>query len=578
MKSTILYADDNRLLTNVGRRVGQHIVSTGCEGHLIYGPYISFGIGRYRIVVHGKLTIDDKSNAYVDICAQHGHYIFASAALTSTSVDGHLASLEIIITRYCMDLEVRVFVDAQTKISISAIQIQTLCLRHTQRIFDNGDDSSIHRTVGELISIGSDKLAITFQPMEWLGFGIQGFAEDFLISKGFDVLCFKPLTNNWYQDVSISEVESQITNLEPYRFRLGYGSSMGGYGLLYFAQALRLDKVIIFSPQYSINNSSVNFDTGYSLFEKDISFSHEPITRHSNLDVVIAYDPYADADKLHVDSIRQCFPKGQNLALAYSGHPTQAALHEACVLKQFFDMASSEKRMDISVFKQALREKSSEYSQRLLRHIMKKRCKSALRVLNLLAAYRPKDPSWLLKQGLETGNDLVLHGDIKQAVFLGQQLIQKLPRQEHGILFSEMQAWHFGICRLYTNDNRFITHVGQYEGTYLKSTGSSGHLLFGPYIDLGIGLYAILIRGSLDISRASGRAYADIAIKKGSKILAQTHLVGHESRDCLALLLVEIDEPCHDLEIRIWVDSHDQITISMIEIHANPGYMLTRDY
>lgn len=122
-------------------------------------------------------------------------------------------------------------------------------------IFEKNDTQAI------LIRQGSPTLIITFNAHGDIGFDIPGFAENFLIKQGYDVLLFKTLSNNWYQSLTSSQV-TQIGQqiCKNYQQVVGYSMSMGAYALLYFSQELLLDRIIAFCPQYSIDRKVSPFE------------------------------------------------------------------------------------------------------------------------------------------------------------------------------------------------------------------------------------------------------------------------------------------------------------------------------
>lgn len=124
--------------------------------------------------------------------------------------------------------------------------------------------------------------------------------------------------------------------------------------------------------------------------------------------------------------------------------------------------------------------------------------------------------------------------------------------------------------RFWGSDNRLNTQVGQRLGRNMISTYSSGYLLFGPYISLPAGRYHIVVNGMIGKNGPAG-AYLDIAIEKGEIILDKYIFDESNKDEQLASLFITLDQPCSDLEIRIWVSDTTNIQISLIEIQPQHG-------
>jgi glycosyltransferase involved in cell wall biosynthesis len=120
--------------------------------------------------------------------------------------------------------------------------------------------------------------------------------------------------------------------------------------------------------------------------------------------------------------------------------------------------------------------------------------------------------------------------------------------------------------RFLGSDGKLGTQVGRRVGRSMVSTGSSGYLIFGPYIPLKEGVYKVLVNGSMNPSSAS-TTKVDVAINKGAEILAENRILNTLSADCLTSLKVTLKESCEDFEVRVLVASDCDLTITSLEIH-----------
>jgi glycosyltransferase involved in cell wall biosynthesis len=121
----------------------------------------------------------------------------------------------------------------------------------------------------------------------------------------------------------------------------------------------------------------------------------------------------------------------------------------------------------------------------------------------------------------------------------------------------DMQRSCVGSC-LYSK-------VGKRMGRNIVSTGQAGALIYGPYIPLDAGQYQVVIRGSLGENGAAA-AWVDVAIDQGRRILAKSALSQPDEDGCLLSLPISLEAACTDFEVRVWVDGHSEVTISMLEV------------
>ncbi|MBL8703565.1 MAG: tetratricopeptide repeat protein, partial [Rhodospirillales bacterium] len=166
-----------------------------------------------------------------------------------------------------------------------------------------------------------------------------GYAGRFLVDNGFDVVAFKANRNWWFQDLGpavFDAVEQAIARGgRSYRRRVGYGSSMGGYAAFQFSGALKLDRVVAYSPQFSIHEA---WEPRWAREAAAIDFAHA-MTRAAlapDCRFVVVYDP-CNPDIEHVRRFAAIVPEGRlrELRLRYSGHPSGDFIAETGHLKAF---------------------------------------------------------------------------------------------------------------------------------------------------------------------------------------------------------------------------------------------------
>jgi pimeloyl-ACP methyl ester carboxylesterase len=205
-----------------------------------------------------------------------------------------------------------------------------------------------------------------------VGFGRSGFGESFFARAALTGIHVLTSGNDWYQypemEAALAVIRDAVSGADRV---LTYGSSMGGYAAVRFADAVGATHVLSISPQYSIDPRRMRSDRRWWWEQKRIAFLpayNGPITCAA--EIVIAYDPTIKLDNLHARLIGRDV-EARFLRLAYAGHPITTVLSELGILQTMalamaagpFDLAAVQADFD------ARREESSmwlaEYSSRL---------------------------------------------------------------------------------------------------------------------------------------------------------------------------------------------------------------------
>jgi len=112
-----------QLKTQVGRIAGRSIVSTGVQGHLVFGPYLALASGRYRLIMRGAYSVPAGSTAHLDVCVARGAQILTRMDFFGNA-ESQIVDILISLSRGCRDLETRVTVDNGTEFRIDQLEIQ----------------------------------------------------------------------------------------------------------------------------------------------------------------------------------------------------------------------------------------------------------------------------------------------------------------------------------------------------------------------------------------------------------------------------------------------------------------------
>jgi glycosyltransferase involved in cell wall biosynthesis len=121
------WGSDKRLHTQVGKRLWQSIVSDGTAGFLTYGPYIALAPGSYEVIVRGERGLARNIAATIDVAVEKGENHLCKGILRD-EVEGTdlLAAMQFTLHKHCTDLEVRIWVDEGSTLSISRLEIAPL--------------------------------------------------------------------------------------------------------------------------------------------------------------------------------------------------------------------------------------------------------------------------------------------------------------------------------------------------------------------------------------------------------------------------------------------------------------------
>ncbi len=157
---------------------------------------------------------------------------------------------------------------------------------------------------------------------------------DPLLREGFDVICVQSNCNDWHQNIADKGIDKLRCVLkEEYTYAKGYGSSMGGFGAIFYSQILGLNSVLALSPQFKI---SKDFDNRWYKFNENIVWKQtmEMAKEYAGL-IHLIYDPM-DLDSKHGEAIKNNFKRATVLChkIKFASHPTTNYFNDSDVLKQ----------------------------------------------------------------------------------------------------------------------------------------------------------------------------------------------------------------------------------------------------
>ncbi len=144
-------------------------------------------------------------------------------------------------------------------------------------------------------------------------------AEDFFVPRGVNFIGIRPADNDWYQHDEISDAVAAIRRAGAGRYLVGYGASMGGFGIINFAAEIGLQTLLAVCPQRSIDRAVVPFEHRWAAEAAAIGFRHDRIAVPPPAPRgFVMFDPHT-ADRQHAEMILAHHPLTP-LPLWFTGH------------------------------------------------------------------------------------------------------------------------------------------------------------------------------------------------------------------------------------------------------------------
>ena len=159
-----------------------------------------------------------------------------------------------------------------------------------------------------------------------------GFGEEYFARHGIPATHLLSRDNDWFQYADLpAALNTMRAAASDAGQVLAYGSSMGAYAAVRFADAVGATAVLALSPQYSVDPAKAPFERRWGQDQRRLRFLPAldgPV--RSCIRPVVAYDP-SSTDRLHADLIARDTPV-QRVRLPFAGHPVGGFLHDAGLL------------------------------------------------------------------------------------------------------------------------------------------------------------------------------------------------------------------------------------------------------
>ncbi|MEO6104072.1 MAG: hypothetical protein ABIP44_10595, partial [Pseudoxanthomonas sp.] len=115
---------DERLQRQVGTLEHRALSTDGRGGYLIYGPYVNLPAGHYRVRVLGQWQGTQESSSTLDIVTGQGQQTILHAMLAlEAAVNGCLLEDSFLLAADVVDMEMRLWVDAATRLRVTGIEL-----------------------------------------------------------------------------------------------------------------------------------------------------------------------------------------------------------------------------------------------------------------------------------------------------------------------------------------------------------------------------------------------------------------------------------------------------------------------
>jgi hypothetical protein len=205
------------------------------------------------------------------------------------------------------------------------------------QIFDGRDI----RVVARLFEGAKEDLVVTFTGRAANPPVGKGFGENYLIKRRISAVHFISKDNHWWQTPEPAEAVAEL-------HRLGligagrkvtlYGSSMGGYAALMLSRMIKPKRIILFSPQYSIDSRRVPFEKRWRAYAAKLQFDHDDMAAciDHDAEIQVVYDPFFEPDRQHVALIEKLRPV-DHVPIRFAGHNTARTLEELGIITRVID-------------------------------------------------------------------------------------------------------------------------------------------------------------------------------------------------------------------------------------------------
>ncbi|MDB6452641.1 alpha/beta fold hydrolase [Falsirhodobacter sp. 20TX0035] len=144
------------------------------------------------------------------------------------------------------------------------------------------------------------------------------------LNHGMGHLSISTAANDWFLNPETEMLRAALRRFATDRTVRAIGFSMGGYGAMLFAGDLRLERMVLVAPQYSIFPEHWPHDPRYAPYAVplDARLDRIPPAEGEGPAGLVLYDPRLQPfDRKHAAGVCRHFPRLRPVALPFGGHP-----------------------------------------------------------------------------------------------------------------------------------------------------------------------------------------------------------------------------------------------------------------
>ncbi len=187
------------------------------------------------------------------------------------------------------------------------------------------------------------------------------------LRKGLAHLHIQSRWNDWFLNDETAALEAALGMArDGFSTALALGYSMGGYGALRLARALRLDQAILISPQFTLDRAVLPGEGRYPEGKDfDARLGDLAVFAKPDLAGVVIFDPHRPLDRQHADLIARTMPRMALARFAFGGHPATGVLRDLGGFRDLQDLsfAPDARAGDLVALHRGLRARSGHYWQ-----------------------------------------------------------------------------------------------------------------------------------------------------------------------------------------------------------------------
>lgn len=228
----------------------------------------------------------------------------------------------------------------------------------------------------------------------------HAFGYQFLRSRNLNTIEIVCRRNDWYQSDQAPAAIQAIRAAIGHRQCFGYGSSMGGYAAINFAEEIGFELVIAFSPQFTVDHTKFPTEHRWDVdVEQIAAFTADHALTPKAVQAVVFFDPHDRLDAAHVAAIEQRCPGLSCIPVPFGGH-ISAEFVAATGLLQEIALGLFQGRLDRSDVRMMIRRRRREvglyWANLALAVAERRRLRQAL--VYARAAFKRRSDAYLITQ------------------------------------------------------------------------------------------------------------------------------------------------------------------------------------